>query len=173
MKYIILAITLALSGCLSPEDTNKLAAVFVPRKQATMEVAVAYQYLNYGERTHRTELIKLIGVDPVRTEWCAAFVNAVLTDSGIPGSETVSDYPLTARSFLAWGEKVTEPQAGDIIIFPRGNQRWQGHVGFYLGTTVLNNVKYYQVLGGNQKNKVSIELYRARTAIGIRRASVT
>ena len=30
------------------------------------------------ERTDRAELAAYVGVDPVRTEWCAAFVNAVM-----------------------------------------------------------------------------------------------
>ena len=115
------------------------------------------------------ELKEFLGVDPVRTEWCAAFVNAVLEESGIPGSESVSNHPLTARSFLKWGEKVDEPLPGDIVIFPRGNVSWQGHVGFYIGTIVRNNIKYYLILGGNQTNSVNIEYYRASKAIGIRR----
>ena len=169
MKFsIVVVLAVLVSGCTYIDNPSKLML----RQQPTAKVAVAYKYLNYGERTHRSELIKFTGVDPVRTQWCAAFVNAVLTDSGIPGSETVSDYPLTARSFLTWGDPVTMPQPGDIVVFPRGNQGWQGHVGFYLGTTIVNNTVYYQILGGNQRNKVSIELYRANRALGIRRAAI-
>jgi len=129
----------------------------------------AYRFINYSEQTHRAELKEFIGVDPVRTEWCAAFVNAVLNESGIAGSESVSQYPLTARSFLEWGEEVDEPKPGDLVVFPRGNQGWQGHVGFYLGTSLINGETFYQILGGNQSNKVSIELYPARSKLGIRR----
>lgn len=129
----------------------------------------AYQFINFDERTHRSELKNFMNIDPVRTEWCAAFVNAVLNASGIPGSESVSQYPLTARSFLHWGEQVDEPKPGDLVVFPRGNQAWQGHVGFYLGTSTVNGKQYYQILGGNQSNKVSIELYPASQAISIRR----
>ena len=75
---------------------------------------------------------------------------------------------MTARAFLDWGTKVSEPKAGDIVVFPRGNQGWQGHVGFYLRTIEVNGTEYYYILGGNQSNKVSIELYRASGALGIR-----
>jgi len=54
-------------------------------------------------------------------------------------------------------------------VFPRGNQGWQGHVGFYLRTIEVNGTEYYYILGGNQSNKVSIELFRANKSLGIRR----
>jgi len=132
----------------------------------------AAEKLGLEERKDRAELREYTGVDPVRTEWCAAFANAVLNESGIPGSESVSDVPLMARSFLTWGNKVNkeEIRAGDLVVFPRGNQGWQGHVGFYIRTIDRNGVPYYAILGGNQSNKVSIELYRASRALGIRRS---
>ena len=129
----------------------------------------ASQYINYSENTHRSELAAYIGVDPKRTEWCAAFVNAVLTESGIPNN-TLHMHPYAARSFLDWGTTVKTPIPGDLIIFPRGNISWQGHVGFYLSTTIINNIEYYYILGGNQSNKVSIDLYRSSKLLGIRRS---
>jgi uncharacterized protein (TIGR02594 family) len=132
-------------------------------------VLSAMQNLGMNERTHRQELKELTGVDPVRTEWCAAFVNGILDLNGIKGSASVSDYPLTARSFLLWGVPVQIPQKGDIVVFPRGNQGWQGHVGFYVTSHYINNVEYYVILGGNQNDSVSYELYAASLAISIRR----
>jgi uncharacterized protein (TIGR02594 family) len=140
--------------------------ILVKRDNPTIH---AIQYVGLTERADRQELKEYTGVDPVRTEWCAAFVNAVLDETGIEGSASVSDYPLTARSFLRWGIKVTDPQPGDIIVFPRGNSSWQGHVGFYLKTQQINGIDYYLILGGNQNNKVSIVPYRASKALGIRR----
>tara|TARA_B110000483_G_C17959257_1_gene451339 strand:- start:58 stop:576 length:519 start_codon:yes stop_codon:yes gene_type:complete len=132
----------------------------------------ASQYINYSESTHRQELSHYIGVDPVRTEWCAAFVNAVLGESGMVNLfDLNSKTPLMARGFLDWGTPVTVAGPGDLLIFPRGNQGWQGHVGFWMGTIIQDNVAYYQVLGGNQNNKVSIKLYRVSTVISIRRNS--
>jgi len=136
------------------------------------EIITAIQYINYGESTHRAELRKYVGVDPVRTEWCAAFVNAVLEESGVEGSSSVSDVPLMARSFLEWGVPVDKKdiQSGDIVIFPRGNRGWQGHVGFFIKSETINNVEYWWILGGNQKNRVSIVPYPARKSLGVRRS---
>ena len=176
MRSLLLSLML-LAGCSSAEAPSdqipfpKNRPFFEKPEPALHTAMVAFQYLDYGERTHRTELKDLTGVDPVRTEWCAAFANAVLRDSGIEGSESVSDYPLTARSFLHWGDEVDEPRTGDIVVFPRGNVAWQGHVGFYFGEVTIGNVKYYRILGGNQNNKVSIELYPAHRALSIRRQS--
>ena len=117
------------------------------------------------EKTHRKELKAFIGIDPVQYEWCAAFVNAILDKHDIPGSESVSEYPLMARSFLDWGESVDDPQIGDILVFSRGNNGWQGHVGFYAGK-VGND---YLVLGGNQNDAVNVMKYSAKRLLGIRR----
>jgi uncharacterized protein (TIGR02594 family) len=134
-------------------------------------VVTAQPYIGLQERQDRTELRELVGVDPVRTEWCAAFVNAILEIDGIPGSDSVSDYPLTARSFLQWGSQVNKEdiKRGDIVVFPRGNTGWQGHVGFYVETQVHDGIEYWVILGGNQQNQVRYDLYSPRKALGIRR----
>ena len=130
----------------------------------------AVEKIGLDERIDRQTIKEYTGVDPVRTEWCAAFINAVLEESGIP-SNNDHKYPLTARAFLDWGSKVSKEdiRPGDIVIFPRGNQGWQGHVGFYLETIIIGDVTYYSILGGNQSNKVSIELYKKSSVLGIRR----
>lgn len=136
----------------------------------SQETAIrAFQYVGLHERTDRQELKAAMGIDPVRTEWCAAFVNVVLNESGIPGSESVSEYPLMARSFLKWGIEADEPKPGDVVVFPRGRNSWEGHVGFYLSTVEIDGVEYYNILGGNQSNSVNIGQYRADRALGIRR----
>lgn len=130
-------------------------------------VITAQPYIGLSERQHRTELREFTGVDPVQVEWCAAFVNAVLELDGIPGSASVSNVPLMARSFLTWGEPV-EPediQRGDVVIFPRGDKGWQGHVGFYVETQQGRWV----ILGGNQYNQVRYDLFKPSRALGIRR----
>ena len=120
------------------------------------------------ERQNRAELRELVGVDPVRTEWCAAFVNAILEIEGIPGSESVSENPLMARSFLKWGSPINpqDIKRGDIVVFPRGREGWKGHVGFYVGR---HSSGKWIILGGNQQNQVRYDLYNPRLALGIRR----
>lgn len=138
-------------------------------------LSTALQWVGYHERTNRNELIDFLGIDPVRIEWCAAFVNSVLASANIPGSDSVHRNPLLARSFLAWGNSVEFDQVepGDIVVFPRGWAGWQGHVGFYVETVEINGVEYWAILGGNQSNSVNIELYLPSRAIDVRRWSTS
>jgi len=133
------------------------------------QVAEALKFLHYSERANRRELREYIGVDPLRIEWCAAFVNAVLRQTGISGSEDVSRNPLLAKSFLNWGTEVITPKIGDVVIYQRGKQPWAGHVGFFLGTVVERGRVYYQILSGNQNNQVSVQSYPAGRELSIRR----
>lgn len=93
--------------------------------------------------------------------WCAAFVGAMLKRSGKPNTGK-----LTARSYLEWGTPVDRKDAkpGDIAVFKRGTG-WQGHVAFLVkddGPTIT-------VLGGNQRDSVSVQRYAASDLLGIRR----
>ena len=101
------------------------------------------------------------------TAWCAAFVGAMLTRSGIRGTSQ-----LNARSYLGWGEPVERKNAqpGDIVVLSRGKSTWQGHVGFF----VRDNGSTITILGGNQADAVNRRAYRVDGGqlLGIRRASV-
>jgi hypothetical protein len=46
------------------------------------------------------------------------------------------------------------------MVFSRGTEGWQGHVGFYVATVGYKDNRYWVVLGGNQDNSVSYRLYR-------------
>lgn len=83
------------------------------------------------------------------TAWCAGFANYCLKMAG--EANTMS---LAARSFINYGQPA-KPQLGAILVFKRGTQSWQGHVGFYVGETAT----HYKVLGGNQGDSVSIREY--------------
>ena len=132
--------------------------------------ARAEEYLGLHERQNRQQLKELLDVDPVRTEWCAAFVNAILELEGIPNNDE-HKYPLTARAFLDWGNSINpqDVKPGDIVVLPRGNQGWQGHVGFYVTTVDTNKGQRWVILGGNQSNSVRYDLYDPKRALGIRR----
>ena len=161
-KYLLLAL-LFLPSC--SEIKNNIE---------NNSVITAQPYIGLQERVHRDELKELLEVDPMRTEWCAAFVNAVLELDSIPNLNNQTKYPpLMARSFLFWGERV-EPadiQRGDVVVFPRGTQGWQGHVGFYVDTQVVNGKEIWIVLGGNQSNEVRYDFFSPNKALGIRRQS--
>jgi uncharacterized protein (TIGR02594 family) len=151
------------------EEVKMPPQQIIIRAQRFNPVYQGIQFLDYTEKENRSELKELTGVDPVRVEWCAAFANAILEKSEIPSNKD-HKYALTARAFLDWGEKVDKPEMGDIVVFPRGNQGWQGHVGFYVKEQMIDGVLYYYILGGNQKNSVRVDLYRADKALGIRRS---
>lgn len=133
---------------------------------------LAEEFVGSREATHAAVLSEFfrkaagVSIDPRQTAWCAAFANAVLGASGLP----TTDQPLLARSFLQYGEDATErPTRGDIAVFRRGTQAWQGHVGFYQGEVVRNGQRFILVLGGNQSNGVTVREYPAGDLLGIRR----
>ena len=94
------------------------------------------------------------------TPWCAAFVNWVLKQAGYQGTNKA-----TARSFLHWGHGIPEPRFGCVVVFKRGTQSWQGHVGFYVGKDKYGNIS---CLGGNQANRVCVSSYPTADVLGYR-----
>ncbi len=99
------------------------------------------------------------------TAWCAAFVGAMLRRSGQAGTGS-----LAARSYLQWGKAVDldDAKPGDIVVFKRGNSSWQGHVAFY----VSHDAGTIAVLGGNQRDAVTVAKYGRVSLLGIRRAAL-
>lgn len=133
---------------------------------------IAHRFVGAEEHAQREVLSNVIGkvggksVDPSTTAWCAAFVNGVLHQSGIQGSNS-----LAARSFLNVGEKVEgKPQEGDVVVLWRGDPNGQqGHVGFYVGEgSTPGSVK---ILAGNEGDRVAYAEYPASRVLGIRRVS--
>lgn len=94
-------------------------------------------------------------VNPQKTPWCAAFVNAALSSQGLRGSGS-----LVATSFLNWGDPIgpREIAKGDVLIEARGLPAGQtgGHVGMATGVTKVVDGNYLvEMLGGNQGDKVT------------------
>ena len=168
-KFAILFIMMVAS-CSPSEFAARMKEKAEKEKSETV-VTYASNYVGMHEVENRKELKSLMGIDPSRIEWCAAFVNSILSTNGVPGSESVSRHPLVAKSFLDWGEEVEdEPRPGDIVVFPRGRRAWQGHVGFFVTSYTDEDGKlYYVILGGNQNNTVSYKVYEERKAISVRR----
>lgn len=129
---------------------------------------IAAQQIGLNENEQRAALSEYMrnggqNLDPAVTAWCAAFVNASLSQAGIEGTGK-----LNARSYLDWGQEVSNPQRGDIAVFSRGDPNgWQGHVGFFDGYNQDGSIR---VLGGNQGDSVSIANYDANSLLGFRRA---
>jgi uncharacterized protein (TIGR02594 family) len=91
--------------------------------------------------------------------WCAAFVGACLERVGIGSTRS-----LLARSYLGWGDTLAEPRFGSIAVLSRGSDPAAGHVGFWLGETADQIV----LLGGNQSDAVSVELFAKDRLLGLR-----
>lgn len=103
-------------------------------------------------------------VDPVKTPWCAAFLDAVLYKTG---HERLNS--LWARDFLKYGEEVTGmPRKGDIVVLKR--LKYNGHVGFFVRFRKdKNGNPLVAVLGGNTDGKVEIGYWPMDMVLGIRR----
>lgn len=95
------------------------------------------------------------------TPWCSGFVNWCMRQAGKTGTNSAA-----ARSWLNWGRPLTAPEYGCVVVFDRSDPTNPnaGHVGFYLETRGTG----YQVLGGNQSNKVCVAGYGARRVLGYR-----
>lgn len=78
--------------------------------------------------------------------WCAVYVNRVCLACQLPLAGKGYDL-LRAASFLGWGQSMTAPTLGAVLVFKRPEGF---HVGFYVG----ENATAYYVLGGNQSNAV-------------------
>ena len=148
MKKIILI--LLLSGC-----ANTLPYM------SPSHVAYAEQYIGYNETDADHSLTESLGINPVETQWCGAFVSYVLSSVGKP----TSDKPLWSRSYLDWGSEVDNPRVGDVVVFQTEGSTWRGHVGFYIHETA----DMILVLGGNQDDEVGYKLYAKSNLLGIRR----
>lgn len=101
--------------------------------------------------------IKRGGIKDDETPWCAAFVGAMLERSGVKSSRFES-----ARSYLQWGQSLTRPTLGCIVVFSREGG---GHVGFAVGTDSAGNLL---VLGGNQGDAVNVKAFPVSRVTGYR-----
>ena len=102
-------------------------------------------------------------VDSDEIAWCSIFVNWVALKAGVERTNLA-----TARSWLDIGEWVKEPEIGDIVVFKRGNSKWQGHVGLFVNYAENGDIN---VFGGNQWNQVNIKDYKKDDFLGFIRLS--
>ena len=127
----------------------------------------AKKYIGMTEKRNSDVLNSLTGVNVQTTPWCAAFINALLSEVNITGTGSN-----LARSFLKWEGGVSvdprEAEPGDIVIFRRGNTSWQGHVAI-LKSPLRASDEYAIVIGGNQGDMVKVSGYPVRDILGIRR----
>lgn len=100
---------------------------------------------------------KAIGWESIKddeTAWCATGMNSACLEAGLP--MTPHNQRPAARSFLTWGKQVAPADVapGDVLVWPRGNSSWQGHVNI-VKEVRRNSIKKIEVrcIGGNQSHK--------------------
>lgn len=113
------------------------------------------------------------GLDPTKSNWCAAFVNATLEANGVHGAPPANVGKNVASSFLEWGNPVDgDPQPGDVLVQSRGRApgRTGGHVGIFAGQVADGDSgRYYLMTSGNYGNSVAYSWEPASSLI-VRRA---
>jgi len=94
--------------------------------------------------------------------WCSSFVNWCMREAGISRTGSAA-----ARSWLNWGNLLPEPRKGCVVILRRGDNNWQGHVGFCTSEGDPAG-PYIYVLGGNQGDAVSVSPFPKTRVLGYR-----
>jgi len=125
--------------------------------------------------------------------WCSGLATLVLETIGIPPSTSIKLGPgrivgkAAARSYLRWGRAVERAdwRRGDVCVFKRGGNDQpgkdvldaQGHVAFFLelleGGAGAAGVSgpMVRVVGGNQKNQITIADFPLAQLLDVRRAA--
>ena len=98
------------------------------------------------------------GASRDETPWCSAFVNWVLEQAGVEGTDNAM-----ARSWLKWGRGIEDPIMGCIVVLKRGTGS-SGHVGFFADWTTHG----ISLIGGNQSDSVCYKSYKRSDVLGYR-----
>lgn len=129
-------------------------------------LAIARKYLGTREvkgKAHNSNILRWLAAIKAawrndEEPWCSTFVCGVLEEAGIVSARTA-----WARGNLKWGQKLSEPVLGCIVVFERGPK--SGHVGFLVGIDKAGNL---MILGGNQGDMVSIKPFSKSRVLGYR-----
>ena len=131
----------------------------------------ASQHIDWTGQTHEQRLERLFriidqlldaghsAIADDETAWCAAFAGAMLERSGHRSTRS-----LRARSYLVWGDALEAPRTGCVAVLSRGSNVALGHVGFVVGETDNGLV----LLGGNQRNAVTVQVFARSRLLGFR-----
>jgi uncharacterized protein (TIGR02594 family) len=92
--------------------------------------------------------------------WCSSLINYCMKEAG-----EIRTKSRAARSWLGWGVEISEPIYGCVCVLWRDEPgSWKGHVGFFLGLAGADVI----LLGGNQRNEVSVRRYPQERVLGYR-----
>ncbi len=118
---------------------------------------VAQKHVGLSERNNRKALKKMLGVDPVKTQWCGAALAYFARKAGYkpPSGHNV------AASWSRFGRSVSMRQIkrGDVVVL-------RGHV------TVFTRAMKGKIcgVGGNQSNAIKESCYKTSRVVAVRRA---
>jgi hypothetical protein len=85
--------------------------------------------------------------------WCIAFVSHCIRKAGLEWKK----YHVSAWGLREWAKQnslfVDEPVPGDVftVLYPKkpGDNQWQGHGGFYLGSDWTDSQNFFNSVDGN------------------------
>lgn len=94
--------------------------------------------------------------------WCSSFVNWVMSQSGIKGTNNA-----LAKSWATWGMEASIPFKGAIAVIKRKNRtsdlRTGSSTGYHVGFYEISTPATITLLGGNQSNKVKSSTFYLRS----------
>jgi len=134
------------------------------------EAMTEYGMAEVRGKDHNPRILELskeagFDFDTDETSWCGIFMAAMAKRSGL----TYPEKAYSARSWLDWGESVSVPKTGDIVVYWRNKKdSWQGHVGIFIAYADGNQKSIF-TLGGNQSNMVCVKPYDASRVLDFRR----
>ena len=114
-----------------------------------------------------------LGAKTDEVPWCSSFVNWVMIQSGIKGTNNA-----LAKSWATWGQEIKTPAKGDIVVIKRINKNSDkatgSSTGYHVGFYVTSNNAVISILGGNQGNQVkkSNFLLKSYDIIAYRRPTI-
>lgn len=144
---------------------NRKEALVVPRKAFYSPwYNLAYQELGVKEidgkgenpRINEYHAATKLGPKSEDIPWCASFVCWCLEKCGVKSPRSA-----IAKDFLDWGYELETPRIGAIVVF---NRPEGGHVGIF----VAEENGRVLILGGNQKNAVTMEWFGKSKILGFR-----
>lgn len=115
------------------------------------------------ERKHRRKLQRVIGVDPVRVQWCGAAIAYAVRKAG----KKPPKFAVSMPAWLRWGQSIRLRNAkrGDIVIVRSRASRSGLHGGVFSkrakGRVCL--------ISGNSKNTTRESCYKAGSVRAVRR----
>ncbi|ARU55597.1 peptidoglycan binding protein [Oleiphilus messinensis] len=132
---------------------------------------IAYAELGIKEEseanTHNKRILEYhattrLGAKTDETPWCSSFVNWVMLQSGIQGTNNA-----LAKSWITWGFKVETPFKGAITVIKRKNKNLDTYTGsstgYHVGFFVSATQSGIRLLGGNQSDQVKSSNFLLRS----------